>query len=475
MDLEKIQAFREAEAQKKKEALEAERAKQNADSVASTVKTGSFLNSKASKEVKKAVTESGDKVASTVEKVQTALESGQDSVAQAINNLMLATVLTKDPKLAEAADNVASLLSSIADASDKFGKSSLNLLPVVNKELAKTISELAKSVREKQDANLAPEFDKVVEALNNLDVKPVVNVPQTEIRVDTKPITDAIKTLQKSIKPTKIDIPETDFADVIKGLGGIQKTISNLSFPVPNYVLPFKDSSGKATQVQLDADGKIPTSGGGGGEVTQDTAADLNAQVVGSVASGATDAGNPVKVGGKYNATKPTFTDGQRGDVQIDTKGNLHVTPGFANGTNLFAGLVDNADGVAVTSVGTRLAVSSRQYVFNGTTYDRMRGDTNGTLVEQRFSYSRKTADGQVKASAGFVHTVTISPTTATPTAGLLTIYDNTAESGTIIFSEWVSATAPAHTVILNVTASTGIYVGYDATLANVSCTVSYR
>lgn len=46
----------------------------------------------------------------------------------------------------------------------------------------------------------------------------------------------------------------------------------------------------------------------------------------GNVASGATDSGNPVKVGGKYNSTAPTFTDGQRGDLQIDANGNLKTS-----------------------------------------------------------------------------------------------------------------------------------------------------
>ncbi len=35
--------------------------------------------------------------------------------------------------------------------------------------------------------------------------------------------------------------------------------------------------------------------------------------VVGNVANAGSDAGNPVKVGGVYNATLPTFTTGQRG------------------------------------------------------------------------------------------------------------------------------------------------------------------
>lgn len=50
--------------------------------------------------------------------------------------------------------------------------------------------------------------------------------------------------------------------------------------------------------------------------------------VSGGVASAATDSGNPVKVGGKYNSSLPTFTDGQRGDLQIDSQGSLRVNPG---------------------------------------------------------------------------------------------------------------------------------------------------
>lgn len=89
--------------------------------------------------------------------------------------------------------------------------------------------------------------------------------------------------------------------------------------------------------------------------------------------------------------------------------------------------------------------------------------------------YSRKTGDGQVKATAGYLHTVTIAPTTATPTAGLLSIYDSTTETGTVVYSEWIFATTPGHTVHLNVHCNNGIYVGYDAALANVSCTVAYQ
>jgi hypothetical protein len=91
------------------------------------------------------------------------------------------------------------------------------------------------------------------------------------------------------------------------------------------------------------------------------------------------------------------------------------------------------------------------------------------------YSYSRKTADGQVKATAGFIHTVTISPT-GTVTAGEVTIYDSASESGTVIMSISLPVTSfTPFSVQLDVTCGTGIYVGFDATLANVQVTVSYR
>lgn len=90
------------------------------------------------------------------------------------------------------------------------------------------------------------------------------------------------------------------------------------------------------------------------------------------------------------------------------------------------------------------------------------------------FAKSRVTADGQISAVAGRLHTISIAPTTATPTAGLITVYDSLSETGTIIYSEWVFATTPGHTIIIDSTITTGIYVGYDGTAANISVTVTY-
>ncbi|MEH2201164.1 hypothetical protein [Nostoc sp.] len=45
----------------------------------------------------------------------------------------------------------------------------------------------------------------------------------------------------------------------------------------------------------------------------------------GNVAAGATDSGNPLKIGGVYKATPPTLADGQRGDLQLSSRSNLLI------------------------------------------------------------------------------------------------------------------------------------------------------
>lgn len=106
--------------------------------------------------------------------------------------------------------------------------------------------------------------------------------------------------------------------------------------------------------------------------------------VGGNVASAATDSGNPVKIGGKYNSTLPTFTDGQRGDLQIGTRGSLSVTLLLPNSTLTASYVATNADGVAASSTASRLETVSRNSVYNSATtqWDRTPGNaTDGTLV----------------------------------------------------------------------------------------------
>ncbi len=160
----------------------------------------------------------------------------------------------------------------------------------------------------------------------------------------------------------------------------------------------------------------------GSGNLVQDQAAEASLatiatnqtsggqQIQGNIASGSSDSGNPVKTGGVNRTTQPTLTDGQRGDMQLDTRGNLKTTIYAANGANPFAALADNADAVASSATVNKLGVIARNTLYNGTTYDRA-----------------VSAGGAVAAGTGTA-AVSLSPTTAQ--LGL-TIFSNTALSST--------------------------------------------
>lgn len=203
----------------------------------------------------------------------------------------------------------------------------------------------------------------------------------------------------------------------------------------------------------------------------------LPAEVVGSVASGAADSGKPVKIGGVYNATPSALSEGQRGNIQLGSRGGVLVGT-IANYSPADNVTNANAGGVFQDGNGNGRIPPVFMLGYNGTSWDRVRtaGSNLGLSVEEGpFVLGRATADSQIKGSAGFIHTVSIAPLTATPTAGLLTVYNSLTETGTVVYSEWIFATTPGHTVTLDIPCGTGIYVGFDATLANVQVTVAYR
>lgn len=95
---------------------------------------------------------------------------------------------------------------------------------------------------------------------------------------------------------------------------------------------------------------------------------------------------------------------------------------------------------------------------------------------EQQFSYKYCAGvDTPIKTGPGLLHSLTFTQIDAAPTAGTIIVYDNTAESGTIIFSStWTTAIFYPTTVTLDVQFLTGLYVGFTTT-ADIGVTVSYR
>lgn len=168
------------------------------------------------------------------------------------------------------------------------------------------------------------------------------------------------------------------------------------------------------------------------------------ASSAGDVANDAPDSGNPVKIGAQ--AVDPASLPA---DVAIGDRVNL-----------------------IASRKGELLVYNSRLAAGEDQTNNVMK-------TEQQFAFTRCAADTQVKASAGFIHSITIQSTDATPTAGSIIIYDNTAESGTEVMRFDVKATAnvgvqSAQTVVLDCIVGTGIYVGFT-TVADVAVTVSWR
>lgn len=164
----------------------------------------------------------------------------------------------------------------------------------------------------------------------------------------------------------------------------------------------------------------------------------IASEVEGPDADNAPQTGNPILVAGKYFSAQQTYADGDVADLQVDANGYLKVREQYA------PSFEDNTNNVA--------------------------------KVEQRFTSSGAvTSDTTVKTGAGFCHTVTIAQSDAAPTAGTIDIYDNTAASGTKIFSWNLTTTVfMPFTVTLNVSVATGIYVDFTTT-ADVNVFISYR
>lgn len=102
------------------------------------------------------------------------------------------------------------------------------------------------------------------------------------------------------------------------------------------------------------------------------------AYVQGPGASGATSVGNPVAVGGKYNSTLPTLTNGQRSDFQQGTRGSQNVTLFGQDSSTPVATDTTNADG---KNNNLALVTENHNYLYNNSNYDRARNNHEVTVL----------------------------------------------------------------------------------------------
>lgn len=96
--------------------------------------------------------------------------------------------------------------------------------------------------------------------------------------------------------------------------------------------------------------------------------------MVGNVASGAADSGDPVKVGTIHHTSLPSFTDGERADLQSDSFGQLIVAPSLGPGSTVgWKAISLNADAQSVPGSTIIPLVGAYGVVYNGSTWDRER------------------------------------------------------------------------------------------------------
>lgn len=105
-------------------------------------------------------------------------------------------------------------------------------------------------------------FDAVVKAVNAIktEFKPNITVKPADVKIDqldTTNLEKKVDILTVAVKAISLVVPEQDDKKILEKLSGVTKAINSLSFPVPNYILPFKKADGSATQALVDDDGKL--------------------------------------------------------------------------------------------------------------------------------------------------------------------------------------------------------------------------
>jgi hypothetical protein len=165
-------------------------------------------------------------------------------------------------------------------------------------------------------------------------------------------------------------------------VGGTVQAFSNLS------ELPFAFTS---YAVNINANAAINIAQVGATNVVTAGVSGLIA-VGGNAGAGVADTGNPVKVGGKYNSVLPSYTSGNRGDLQQDKNGKIHVvhslTPDYCGYTayNLNAAATTNPVSIKTMpgNISEITAFNAAAYPVYLRIYNKATAPTVGTDISYR-------------------------------------------------------------------------------------------
>lgn len=319
-----------------------------------------------------------------VENTDLAKSSDFDEVVDSINKLNITTFMASKENWVDVVDNMASLSERMQAVVGDLNKNGVDRL---EKGLDATVSKLQsvvdemKSISVKSDKDVVEGIRKLSKTIEGMNVNPVVNVPKPEVtvtgsEVDLSPVEALLNDIKKQLKDNKVVIPKTDFTSVEEAVRSVRASIESLSFPVPNYVLPYKDpTTGKATQVTLTSDGKLPVDASVTATVdTTGLATDTN-QTNGAQKTQIVDAGGEAVTvtGGKLDVNASASLAGDALPISGATEAvGVAIVDGSGNQITSFGGGTQYTedDASASNPVGTQVIARRRDTLSSETTTD---------------------------------------------------------------------------------------------------------
>lgn len=200
----------------------------------------------------------------------------QDAIDATIKKTILQLILfLKDNKAEVSVNNqqefpsydpvvtaIQDVVAAITESNDKLGQvseketdltpvvESLNKLSAVVGKLPTKYPDSPNTISVDNQIDLSPKFDEVTKAIKAIDVSPVINVDKAKLDLGDMP--DTLGKLLKAVADIKMPaIPAVNFSGMETAIKAVQQSIDRQVFPVPNFILPFKDANGKATQASL--------------------------------------------------------------------------------------------------------------------------------------------------------------------------------------------------------------------------------
>lgn len=202
-----------------------------------------------------------------VENTDLAKSGDVQGAVDAINKLNLTTFVATQNSYNDMVEQMGELCSELTGLASRIEGNGQSL----DKTLTNSIKKISEVTEKLAKVNLTTNDDikkalaDVSKAIQAIDVRPevkvdapIVNVPENKL--DLSPLVSLLQDIDKSVQ--NIPQPEEkeihiDLNSVTDSLQKVEKAVSGLRFPIPNYVLPYRDSSSKATQALVDADGHV--------------------------------------------------------------------------------------------------------------------------------------------------------------------------------------------------------------------------